>query len=433
MGRTDHTGGRVAGLRYGLLGLPLAFVALPLYVHLPQVYASRHGMPLATLGLVLLGARLLDAVTDPWLGRLSDQWHAHAPRRLLNVCGLAAMALLLGMTLLFFPPWPHPEHPGVLLATLVFTCLSFSLLSIAHQSWGARLGGDEAQRARIVAWREGLGLVGVVLASVLPGWAGWEAWLATFALALSAGWLAWRSSPAPAPGPGHEHTGAAEGWRQTLHPWRSARYRRLMAVFVLSGLASAVPATLVLFFIQDRLGTPALEPVFLATYFVAAAASMPLWMRTVTQWGLARSWLLGMLLSVCVFAWAASLGTNDAVAFGWICALSGLALGSDLALPGAMLAGLIAERGDRGWREGTYFGWWNLASKMNLALAAGLALPLLDVLGYRPGARSAPALQALSLSYAVLPCALKLLASGLLYLAFVRARPVTPSSLAEAS
>ena len=31
-------------------------------------------------------------------------------------------------------------------------------VSVMHQAWGARLGGDEAQRARIVAWREGLAL-----------------------------------------------------------------------------------------------------------------------------------------------------------------------------------------------------------------------------------------------------------------------------------
>ncbi|MET0543605.1 MAG: MFS transporter, partial [Variovorax sp.] len=59
------------GLRYGLLGLPLAFVALPLYVLLPNHYARDFGVPLAALGLVLLGARLLDALIDPLLGRLS--------------------------------------------------------------------------------------------------------------------------------------------------------------------------------------------------------------------------------------------------------------------------------------------------------------------------------------------------------------------------
>ena len=425
------TATRSVGFHYGLLGLPLAFVALPLYVHLPHVYASRYGVSLATLGGVLLLARLFDALTDPWLGRLGDRLFARSSRHVLGAAVLAAVVLVAGMGLLFFPPWGNPGDPLGLLALLMLSCLAFSLLAITHQSWGARLGGDDVQQARIVAWREGSGLVGVVLASVLPSVLGWGEWVGVFAVALAAGLWAWRLSPAPrtlgepqAPPSMHQ---------ALLHPWRYAPFRRLMAVFVISGMASAVPATLVLFFIQDRLQAPALEPVFLATYFLAAALSMPLWTRAVGRWGLARSWLLGMLLSVVVFIWAATLRGGDVLGFGWVCALSGLALGADLALPGAMLAGLIAQRGDRGLREGAYFGWWNLASKLNLALAAGLALPMLSWLGYQPGSASPEGLHALTLAYAVLPCLLKLIAAATLYLAFMRITPSTPSLEAEAS
>ena len=92
-----------------------------------------------------------------------------------------------------------------------------------------------------------------------------------------------------------------------------------------------------------------------------------------------------------------------------------MALGTDLALPGAMLAGLIAQAGHRGQLEGAYFGWWNFATKLNLALAAGLALPLLALFGYTPGARDAGALGALTMAYCLLPCLLKLAAATLLY------------------
>ncbi len=417
-----------AGLGYGLLGLPLAFVALPLYVHLPNLYASRYGLSLATLGGVLLLARLFDAITDPWLGRLGDRLFARSPRHVLVAGSLAAVLLVLGMALLFFPPWANPGEPLALLAMLMLTCLAFSLLAITHQAWGARLGGDEVQRARIVAWREGAGLVGVVLASVLPSFLGWGEWVGVFALALVAGLWAWHRSPPPTTAVALPHTLCED----LLHPLRHAPFRRLMAVFVVCGMASAVPATLVLFFIQDRLNAPALEPLFLASYFVAAALSMPLWTRAVARWGLARSWLAGMLLSVAVFLWAATLSGGDVLGFWWVCALSGLALGADLALPGALLAGLIAERGDSGQREGAYFGWWNLAGKLNLALAAGLALPLLDLLGYLPGTSSPEGLQALTLAYAVLPCVLKLLAAAALYLLFVRNAPSPHSPFAEA-
>ena len=72
-------------LSYGLLGLPLAFAALPIYVHVPRFYADIAGMELAVLGTILLGARLLDAGIDPWLGWLADR----LPRR-----AMLAVALL---------------------------------------------------------------------------------------------------------------------------------------------------------------------------------------------------------------------------------------------------------------------------------------------------------------------------------------------------
>ena len=411
--------GPLAGLRYGLLGLPLAFVALPLYVLLPNHYARAFGVPLATLGAVLLGARLLDALIDPLLGRLSDRLHARSAQAVLGFGAVAAGVLLLGFGLLFFPQLlVDPARHGALLVVaavlLALTYAGYSMLSIAHQSWGAMLGGDAAQRSRIVGWREGMGLVGVVLASVTPTLAGLPATVALFGVLLVAGWFFWAQAPRPA------RTAVPHVSIDLRLPLRRAPFRRLLAVFVLNGIASAVPATLVLFFVQDRLRAPAaMEPAFLGLYFVVAAASIPAWLRIVRRWGLARSWLGGMCMSVAVFAWAGAMGAGDAVPFLVVCALSGFAIGSDLVLPSALLAGIIAEAGDQP-HAGAYFGWWNFATKLNLALAAGLALPLLGLAGYVPGARDASALQALSLAYCLLPCVLKVAAGAALWALVIR-------------
>ena len=401
------------GLTYGLLGLPLAFVALPLYVILPNHYAREFGMPLATLGAILLAARLFDALIDPLLGRLSDRLFARSMRAVLRLGALAAVVLALGFTGLFFP-WQGVRDSPLALAAwagamLVVTYGAYSALSVSHQSWGAMLGGNEVQRSRIVAWREGLGLVGVVLASITPVALGLPATTAIFFIALMAGWLAWCRAPEPVA----RRTGGLPAAGALWLPLRSRAFRRLLAVFMLNGIASAVPATLVLFFIQDRLQAPAvLEPLFLGSYFLAAALSIPLWLAVVKRLGLARTWLVGMGLAIAVFAWASQLGAGQTVTFAVICALSGVALGTDLALPGAMLAGLIQTHGQSGKSEGAYFGWWNFATKLNLALAAGLALPLLALFGYAPGSRSDGALEALVIAYCVLPCLLKLLAAS---------------------
>ena len=207
-------------------------------------------------------------------------------------------------------------------------------------------------------------------------------------------------------------------------PWSRPGFRSLMAVYMVNGIAGAVPATLILFFIQDRLQAPTeMEPVFLGSYFVCAALALPLWLKVVNRLGLATTWALGMVLAISVFAFAAKLQAGDSLAFVVVCALSGVAMGTDLAIPAALLNGRIEANGDRGQNEGAYFGWWAFATKLNLALAAGLALPLLGWWGYTPGARDAEALETLTWAYCLLPCALKALALALLYFFIIRKTP----------
>jgi glycoside/pentoside/hexuronide:cation symporter, GPH family len=408
------------GLAYGALGLPLAFVALPLYVVLPNHYATHFGVPLAALGAVLLGARLLDAIADPLIGRWADRMFVVSTQRAWWAIALAAVALAVGFRALFFPP---VDDPAQLLwwcgAGLVATYLAYSVVGVVHQSWGARLGGDERQRARIVAWREGPALAGVLVASVLPALAGLGVTTLVFALLLVAAALSLRHAPQPA-----GHDAAQPASPAPRGPWTVPAFRRLLAVYVANGIAAAVPATLVLFFIRDRLQAQALEPVFLVAYFAAGAVSMPLWVRVVARVGLARAWLAGMLLATVSFAGAAWLQAGDVAAYAAVCVASGVALGADLALPGALLAGVIQRAGHGGHAEGAYFGWWNFATKLNLALAAGLALPLLQAFGYAPGTRDAQALNALTWAYCALPCALKLIAAALLCAWWIR----TPES-----
>jgi len=378
-------------------------------------------VPLAALGALLLGARLLDAVLDPWIGRWVDRWFAHSLRRVRVAATLAALLAALGFHALFFPAVTGTANLlawcGAFLAQ---TYLAYSVLSVVHQSWGARLGGDAEQRTRIVAWREGLALTGVLIASVLPSVTGLGVTSIVFALALMVGLAGLLAAPRPMPS-----AGLTEPVRP-VSPWANAAFRRLIAVFVVNGIASAVPATLVLFFIRDKLTLGAYEPLFLFSYFAAGALSMPLWVRAVPRVGLARLWLGGMVLAIAAFVWAATLSSGSLIGYLVVCMASGLALGADLALPSAMLAGVIQRAGHSGRSEGAYFGWWNFATKLNLALAAGVALPLLAAFGYAPGARDDAALSALTLAYCLLPCALKLIAAALLWRLWMRSPHAEP-------
>ncbi len=408
-------------LSLALPALPLAFVALPLYVIWPHYFANRFGVSLGLIGGVLLVARTLDALLDPLLGHWTDLLFQRGNATLLKRCWLAATVLSLGFLLLFFPHWLLGTTVtlnmllSVVLMALLASYLGYSFLQICVQAWGARLGGDTLTRSRIVAWREGLGLAGVILASLIPGWLGMEALVSGFVLLLGLSLWAWWHAPRPASST-DSAAPAKAWWRGLQQPWGHAGFRRLLSVFMLNGIASAIPATLMLFFVQDRLQLPASsQSQFLGAYFLAAAVSVPLWLRCINRFGLRRSWLAGMLLAVAVFIWTLGLSAGDEIGYTVVCLLSGLALGVDLIAPGALLNGMLQSRADDAAHSGAYFGWWQVATKLNLALAAGVSLPLLQWLGYETGSRDAPALLALSWAYALLPCVLKLLAGVLLW------------------
>lgn len=400
-------------LAYGVFGLPLAFAALPIYVHVPRLYVEGVGLSLALVGAVLLAVRILDAVTDPLIGWASDRL---AHRKLAIVLSLPVLGG--GMLALLAPP---AGAGAVWLAGTVFVVtLGFSVATINYGAWGAEAPRTPPGRTRLVASREGFALLGVVLAASLPmllspgdeaaGLArlGW-----VFLPLLAVGALCTLAFTPAAPRRRSARQAALPAlWAALIH----RPFALLLLVFCANGIAAAIPASTVLFFVADVLQAPALAGVFLVLYFVAGAASLPLWVRLARRYGKTRAWTGAMLLAVATFVWAFTLGAGDLVAFGVICLLSGAALGADLALPPAMLADLLArDTAPSDARAGAWFGWWNFVTKANLALAAGLALPLLGALGYASGSTDAEALRALSIVYALVPVLLKLLAAALLW------------------
>lgn len=407
---------------YGFLGLPLAMAALPVYVQIPAYYTTQLGMPLASTGLVLFFARMLDTVQDPLLGRMID-------RRQKDISGwliLAALVLALSFYGLWLPPISSLGSVtesktaltlGWLGVMLVLAYTAHSMINIAYLSWGARLAGpaDSANPACLAstptllaaaAWREGLGLLGVILASLIPSFIMMgspvqiHSGLSIYAL-LFAGLLAIGISSLLKGAPKWQTGGGTSvSLREALS---DDKFRRLLPIYFLNSLSVAIPATLALFFINDRIQAPGLTGYFLAIYFIAGAAGLPAWIALARRMGTIAAWKLGMLLAVISFTGAAFLGDGDIALYMLVCAASGLALGADLALPPVLLAEIIPQ--DKA--PASYYGVWTLLGKLALALS-GLALPALSLFAYQPGQIGNSG--SLVLLYAALPCILKLLA-----------------------
>jgi GPH family glycoside/pentoside/hexuronide:cation symporter len=426
-------------LAYGALGFPLAFAALPLYVHVPRLYAESFGFSLGLVGAVLLLVRLGDAVIDPWLGRWSDQASARHKNHDRRPQIIRALPLLGGGLLLLLTP-PLGASILWLALTLVITFLGFSIITINYHAWGAELAENDHARTQVTAAREGFSLAGVVVAAALPALLGTVGTTATegneFVLGMQR--TAWLFIPVLAiaalitltRSPRTTTTGTPPQASLTA-PLYDPVYSRLLAVLAASGIAAAIPATLVLFYIADVLQLAQWQGAFLALYFLAGAATLPFWVWHARRFGKVASWASSMALAILSFVWAFTLGPGDGLAFAVICAVSGMALGAELAVPPAILAdrlARLASQGSTSIAAGSYFGLWNFVTKLNLALAAGIALPLVSLAGYKVGAGDTAVvaggvavgadeqgLVALALVYGLLPAVIKIGALFLLW------------------
>jgi GPH family glycoside/pentoside/hexuronide:cation symporter len=180
-------------------------------------------------------------------------------------------------------------------------------------------------------------------------------------------------------------------------------------------LAAAMPGVMVLFFIRDYLGADNLTGLFLFLYFIAGAVLMAVWVKLASRVGKERAWLASMVLAVATFVWAFFLQPGDVVAYGFICVLSGMALGADLALPPSILADRITRQKTQS--EATqYYALIAFIPKVAIAIASGVAFLILDYLGFVAGADNSPeVLQGLIVLYALVPCLIKLMAAYALW------------------
>ena len=66
---------------YALPALSLALVGIPVYVLLPKFYTDTMGLSISVVGVLLMSVRVFDALTDPFIGYLSDRTSSRFGRR----------------------------------------------------------------------------------------------------------------------------------------------------------------------------------------------------------------------------------------------------------------------------------------------------------------------------------------------------------------
>jgi glycoside/pentoside/hexuronide:cation symporter, GPH family len=421
--RTAQSPSMLVLLAYALPAIPIAALGQPFYMFAPTFYAKEVGLSAGIIAVILVVVRLLDGVADLVCGRLSDRTPGRFGRRRPWVLLASPLASVSAYMVLTPPPDADALYFGVwtLIASIAWAAIVLPL-----NAWGAELSTTYQGRAIVTAWREVatiLGVIGAVAVVVALTRNGLQrdalAALGLFAAVstpLACGLCVLlvpdRATPKP------DQSSLMAGLRACRS---NAPFRRLILAYVINGIANGLPATLFLYFVSERLGRADLQGPLLGLYFLVGLMSAPVWAVIGGRVGKHVAWCWAMIWACLVFALALLVnGPEDIWLFALICAGSGAALGADVVLPAAMQADVVdldeLETG-KPPRTGLYFALWSVATKLALALAAGLAFGGLELADFNTagGAQTPLGLTTLSLLYCAFPIALKIWSISLMW------------------
>ncbi|HRO34395.1 MAG TPA: MFS transporter [Brevundimonas sp.] len=415
--------------------LPYAALGLPVYVTLPEFYASHVGVPLAAVSLIFLIVRLADIVVDPVLGVIIDRTSTRWGRYRVWMA-IGAPILMLSVAMLFFvAQGASATHLAV---WLVVMYLGYSISLLSQMSWAAVLSPDYDQRSRIYGWWQVFNILGVLAVLLIPVAAQAMGHSYVEAVRMQGGFIVvllplallvtFLFTPEPRNATPPPHGGLGATLRMVMKPV----LRRLLISDLMLGAARGLIGVLFFYFFEQARGFEREQTsILLLVYFVAGLVGAPVWAALATRIGKHRALAVGSVYFAISFAAATLLvpAGNFPAALAAIFG-TGLAFGAaDLLLRAMMADASDAVRLDDGAdRTGLLFSILNATSKMGYALSVG-AFAVLEWIGFdaQPGAVNDPGVIA-GLQWLFIAAPVVLLLTSALVL---RIYPLTPDRHAE--
>ena len=413
---------------HGSIGLPLAVIGYPLSIWIPAHYSGGLGLSLATVGTILMLARLSDVFTDPIMGELSDRWRTPMGRRRPWLL-IGAPFMMLGVYKLFIPD--AGVGLGYFLLWLSVFFIGSTMIGLPHRAWGAELSTDYHQRSRVTAAREIYVLVGLMLAAAVPmiieiradGGSGvgqvfstlWRdamgafsgdfrektivdratltgpvlaglAWTIIMILPLCVAIVLWFVKE-PAADITESRPSFRDGLKLVL---KNGPMLRVLIIVLLVHFGESFRNAVSLFFIRDSVGVPTIGAAYFF-YFIAGLGAIPFWLWLGRKVGKHKAFMWTLVTVACVSTANLFLEQGDYLPFFLLFVVKGFCFGGLQFLPIAMLADVVDVDAARsgGRRAGTYFAFLGFTEKLAIAFGTGVSLNIVGLLGFDPSGGTA--------------------------------------------
>jgi len=394
---------------YAMGGLALNFANLLISQWLLRLYVpSLDGalVPPALFSLIFLVGRVVDGVTDPVVGYLSDHCRSRWGRRIPFI-GLALAPTALVSFLMWLPPVPGQLHwaNGLFVFILVQAFFVFwTLLANPYMSMLPELSDDPGERVDINTLQAFFIMLGTILGSAIgsikevAGWAGLGVTVGLLTIVSFVPTLLFVRERPAAPTPAAARDDAAQAsarpglidlYRWILTTFKNPPFVRYLSATAVFWFTLNVMILLVPFWVEHVTGRGDADVIFvmlpyvganLLSFFAANAAAK--------RWGKYPVYLVTLFGSGLVCLGLCLVGVLPGEPFlqtQVVMGLFGATTAGFLMLPNAILADVVdydAERsGQR--REAIHFGVQAVFQK----LAMGLSIAVAGALMYAGGGR----------------------------------------------
>jgi Na+/melibiose symporter-like transporter len=399
---------------YGILGIPIAFLGFPLYIYLPTFYVEYIGLNIGVVGLVLLIARLIDMMVDPFIGRITDKYNN------FNLILIFSFFILFG---LFFLIKPIYSTSIWLFCFSLITYISYSFIMIPYLTLNSKLSSNSIDNTKLAFSREIFIIIGVLSALIMPyvfsisqdSKKSLELLLNIILIIFPIFSLIFYFKLRQKEKIKNEMK--QNNFLKSINIFFNhfPNHKKLFIAFLLNNLANALPATLFLFFVKHILNLEEKTGIFLIVYFLSAILTFPLWIKLSLKLSKKITWILSMTTACVAFCFVPFLNNFDFSYFIIICILTGMCLGADMALPSSIQADVAQEsKKNNNDISGILFGFWAMITKFSLALAVAISFITLELTSFDTKNVNENSLIAIIVLYSILPIILKALSIILL-------------------
>ena len=392
---------------YSIYAISMAFIGLPIYIYLPDYYNKNFNLSLQFLAAILLISRLIDALQDPIFGLLSDKYAKNRKKT------IAYLSPFLGLSFLcLFNPPASTNITIWLTCFLIITYSIFSMIYINYTAYAVAISNDYHFKTKIISLREIYFILGIIIAAVMPAilfnyYSEIESFLimGIFYIVMICSLAIIFNKYAP----DNKYNNNSKPDIKSLI--RNKNLKAYFLMFLFNSFSSAIPAILIIFFVENIIEAKNLLGLFLLSYFSGLFIGVLIWKKiSIILNDKIKTFLISLLFTAFIFSFCIYLSKGDIYPYLLICLMAGIGFGGDLILSYSILTDII-QKHKLQKSESMIFSINNFIIKITLTLSSAILIYMIGHYENQPQTKS----EFISFSYVILPVTFRILSAFTLH------------------